>query len=169
MPRDEALAIGGWDESLTNYGFQDLEFMHRGHKHGSQMLCSPSAITYHHDYAISFPEYCQRIRRASATAAPDLFHRHPELRDQIPMFRDKGYVAWGRDRPALILRKLLRGLTAQRPILRGLESGVLLVERTWPSPRLLEPLYRWVTGAYICQGYREGLRSVADTEASNAK
>ena len=169
IPRDEALAIGRWDESLTGYGFRDLEFMYRGHTHGLHMLYNPSAITYHHDYAISFPKYCRRIRRASATAARDLFHKHPGLRGQIPMFRDKGYVAWGQDMPALILRKLLRGLTAQRPILRGLESLVLLVERTWPSPRLLAPLYRWVTGAYICQGYREGLRSVAEAKASHAK
>jgi len=156
--REDALAIGGWDEELVDYGFQDLEFMYRCWEHGLRMFYSPTAVTHHHDYALTLAQCCDRIRRASTTAEPDLFRKHPELQGQVPMFRDKGYVSWREDPLPIIARKLIRGLMIQPPLLWGLEQLTHCVERLCPHPALLRPLYRWVLGAYICLGYREGLQ-----------
>lgn len=160
MPRREAVAIGAWDEGLMSYGFQDLEFMYRACKQGLPTLYDPQAVTFHHDYALTLWQNCDRIRKASSTATPDLYRRHPELEGQIPMFWDKGYVSWREDDPQIILRKLVRGAMIWSPALWGLEKLVSFVERICPKPALLKPLYRWVIGSYICLGYREGQRSV---------
>ena len=74
------------------------------------------------------------------------------------MFHDKTPIAWGQDSPRLIVRKLARHVASSRPALWGLERIVRVLEQRYPSPSLLRPLYRWVIGGYIFQGYREGLK-----------
>jgi len=77
------------------------------------------------------------------------------------MFRDKGYIALGADPPTLVARKALRSVVAWQPALWTLERLTGFIEACWPSPAVLRPLYRWITGSYIFRGYRQGLRERA--------
>ena len=91
----------------------------------------------------------------------DLFVKHPELIVHIPMFGDKGPIAWRQDPPALVLRKLARQVASSRLCTRTMEQAVPLLERLAPGSKLLTLLYRWIVSGYICRGYRAGLREAA--------
>jgi glycosyltransferase involved in cell wall biosynthesis len=158
--RCDALLVGGWSDESRNYGFQDLEFMYRCYRQGLKMWYVPQAVTYHHDYATTLAKACDRMRQASQNAATHLFVQHPELRNEIPMFRDKGPIAWREDPPALILRKLARQVVSSRPTMWAMEHAVPFLERHAPGSKLLVLLYRWIISGYIYRGYREGLRAL---------
>jgi hypothetical protein len=91
-----------------------------------------------------------------------LFAKHPELRDQLDMFRDKGHISWRDDPPYIILRKLARSAMILPLALWVLERATSTVDALWPSQVLLRPLYRWVIGTYVCLGYREALKVCYD-------
>jgi hypothetical protein len=155
--RRDALSVGGWSSEPREYGFQDLEFMYRCHKNGLVMWYAPAAVTYHHDHAPSLEKVCPRLERASESAARHLFVQHPELRFALPMFRDKGPIAWRRDTPSLILRKLARQVVSSRPMMWAMETSVPTLEHRAPRSRLLVLFYRWIISGYIYRGYRNGL------------
>lgn len=156
--RRDMLGVGGWCSEPRGYGFQDLEFMYRCKKAGLTMLCAPRAVTYHHDHATTLQKVCQRVERASESAAPYLFAQHPELRSEVPMFRDKGPIDWGNDPPKLIVRKLIRQAASSQPSMWAMERAVPILERGAPRSKLLVLLYRWIVSGYIYRGYRQGLR-----------
>ena len=74
------------------------------------------------------------------------------------MFHDKGPINWAEDSSVLLARKVARHLAAWPPVLWGLEQTAKWVERVFPSPQLLRPLYRWIQGSYMFRGFREGIR-----------
>ncbi len=45
--RDDLLAVGGFDESFTGYGHEDLELGYRLQRAGVRILYEPRAINYH--------------------------------------------------------------------------------------------------------------------------
>lgn len=156
--RRDALRVGRWSVEPREYGFQDLEFMYRCHTNGLVMWYAPAAVTYHHDHATSLEKVCQRLERASESAVRHLFVQHPELRFALPMFHDKGPIAWRRDPPSLILRKLARQVVSSHPVMWAMETSVPILERRAPQSRLLVLFYRWVSSGYIYRGYRDGLQ-----------
>lgn len=143
---------GGWPN------WDDVDFGYRAHLSGFQFRQHPQAIGEHWDYALTdLATDCQRWWRASKSAVR-LFQKYPDMRPYIPMFHDKVSIAWGQDSPSLIVRKVVRIIASSRPILWGLEQLVSALEQRYPSPTLLRPLYRWVAGGYMFQGYRAGMR-----------
>jgi hypothetical protein len=74
------------------------------------------------------------------------------------MLYDKTPLAWGQDSLLLIARKLARAFVSSQLMLRGMEKFVGILERYFPSPVILLHFYYWLQGAYMFQGYREGLR-----------
>lgn len=149
--------LGGFDERFRFYGWEDTDLGYRAASEGLGLLYDPSAISYHHDYAVDLALAANRARQA-ARSVWILFDKHPELQGKLNMFEDKGYLSWGQDPARIVLRKLARGLMILPPILNALEGITRAVEEICPSPALLRPLYRWVLGAYLCLGYREGMR-----------
>jgi len=164
--RDDYLRLGMM-QPVTNRGSSvwcDVELGYRAHLQGFSFKRNRIAIGYHSDFALrDLATYCQRIHRA-AKAAVLLFQKHPQLVQFIPMFRDKGPIAWREDRPGLILRKLARRVASSRPALWSLEQLVRVLEQRYPSPTLLRPLYRWIIGGYIFRGYRQGFREYGPVE-----
>ena len=75
----------------------------------------------------------------------------------IPMLLDKTPLAWGKDPPLLIARKLARAVVSSKPVLGGIEKLVKVLESYYPSPPALRRLYIWLQGAYMYHGYRQGL------------
>jgi len=138
----------------------DLEFAYRALQAGFRFRTVSGAKVIHRDYAVqSLGVAAKRAQMVSRLAIPVL-RRYPELFQYAPMFHDKTPIAWGQDPPRLVARKLARHVASSRPALWGLEQLVHALEQRHPSPALLRPLYRWVIGGYIFQGYREGLREV---------
>lgn len=135
----------------------DIDFGYRAHLSGVSLRRVERAVAYHTDYAArDLTSACRRQFHVSLLA-PALFQLHPGLSDKLPMFRDKYPVRWKEDSPALILRKLARRVASFPPILAGMEWSVKLIEGLFPSPHLLRPMYRWIIGGYIYNGYHQGL------------
>lgn len=150
--------IGGL-EAIVSEGpawWVDVDFGYRAWKLGYCFLRVGDAVCTHRDYAIrDLASACTRARE-SARLARFLFARHPQIRDHLPMFRDKQQVRLREDPPALILRKLLRCAASRRPVLKLLERLAGFLERRAPADFLLVPVYRWTIGGYLYQGYRNG-------------
>ena len=143
--------------------WEDVELGWRAEKSGIPIAYAPRAVGYHHDYAAANLQVsCRRMTAVSMTA-PWLFKRHPDIQSRLPMFYDKHPINLGSDDLALIIRKLLRMMASSRPVVWGMEQVVRRLEAHFPKPWLLRPLYRWIIGAYIFRGYRQGLRRLRAT------
>lgn len=139
----------------------DVDLAYRAHLQEFRFHRCERAIAYHDDFvARSLQSACRRAER-SARAGVALFQRYPELQPHIPMFRDKGPIAWREDPPRLILRKLARQVASSPPAMWAMERSVPLLERHASNSKLLALFYRWIIGGYIYRGYREGLRELS--------
>jgi hypothetical protein len=76
------------------------------------------------------------------------------------MFADKGLIVWQADPPGLIARKLVRRAASAAWAVWLLERLARLLEQRWPAEAALGPLYRWIIGAYIYQGFQDGLKEL---------
>jgi glycosyltransferase involved in cell wall biosynthesis len=152
--------LGLMDEYFDRgYAWDDVDWGYRAHHLGLRLLLNPRAVSYHDDYAATdILAYCQRIRLASRTAVTNLFQKHPELEGKRPMFVDKMPIDWQADSPRLVARKIARRFASCTPSLSMMQWTIRLLEKRWPVPFLLRPLYRWMIGGYVYRGYQEGLR-----------
>jgi len=157
------VSLGPMDERFDHgYAWDDIDWGYRANCLGLKLLFNPRAVSYHNDYAATdLGAHCRRMRLAARTAVTNLFSKYPELEGTLPMFVDKAPVDWRVDAPRLIVRKIARQMASSGPALNLLLWTTRLLERYWPAPPLLRPLYRWVVGGYLYQGYRDGLRERA--------
>ena len=162
MRRDVFYSIGMFEDPANGSHFwDDVEFGNRATRCGYAVLRQVDAVAEHWDLSASSLElHCARWQRASWAAA-SVFARHPELRAVIPMYRDMGPADWRREPLTLTLRKHLRRLSATSVGMTALHVCTRFAERGGPIPRVVDPLHRWLVGAYVCRGYRDGLRVVA--------
>lgn len=142
-------------------GWMDLAFAYRAYQAGHQFRRCAQAIAYHHDYTIATREAGARRMYKISALAPSTFAQVPGLKPHVAMFRDKEPVDWPTDPPQLMFRKLARTLLSSGPSLEMLEWLAGYLEGRYPDPRFLGPLYRWIMGAYIFRGYRDGLRDLS--------
>lgn len=156
MPRAVFLELNGFDERYPGSGFEDTEFALRATKAGYGLLYSPAA-SGEHQHPGSLERVGQHMYNYQISAAM-LFSQYPEARGQIPHLRDKEPIIWGEDNPTLIMRKVWRWVLALPPIYWLLRHIVTLIEKVYPSPKLLEVLYWQVLGVYLYRGYKEGRR-----------
>lgn len=141
--------------------WMDLAFAYRAHTLGHGFRRCGPAIAYHHDYTMTnHAAHAQRMYRVSLMA-PLAFRLLPGLRHHVAMFHDKGPIEWRGDPPRLIARKAMRAVLSAGPTVALLEGLCAILERHYPRPAILQPLYRWIAGGYIYRGYRDGLRSLA--------
>jgi glycosyltransferase involved in cell wall biosynthesis len=167
--RRDFFDLGMLQDPTGGFGWpnwDDVDFGYRAHLNGFRLIQSGRAVGEHWDYAISDRTVaCQRWYRASRSAVW-LFNKHQELQTLIPMLSDKTPLAWGQDSPLLIARKLARQLISTQPVQGGMEKLISILEQRWPSPAVLRRLYRWLHGAYMFQGYRDGLREFQSAGAT---
>lgn len=136
----------------------DVDFGYRAFLDGCRFRRSGTAACYHRDYAIrDLHTTSARMIKVSRMAV-QLFNKFPDIAPYVPMFRDMSPVAWGKDAPGLVVRKVLRTIFSARPIIKLFESLERLLDKRAPRTLLWLPLYRWIIGGYIYQGFREGLR-----------
>lgn len=136
----------------------DLDFSYRAYQKGFEFRRSTKAVCWHRDYAArTLNDQKKRMRTASYRAVV-LFQKYPELLAHLPMFYDKTPILWGQDPPRAIIRKLVRSLASSHSLLWSMEQIVNILEKRSSASNMLFPLYRYIIGGYIFQGYREGLR-----------
>jgi len=169
--RSDFVNTGMWRDVLgdgpTLWG--DVEFGFRACERGCRFVRVANARLVHRDrHASDLTAATQRAYHVSRIVQ-SLFVLHPEIKQHLPMFYDKGYVSWHHDLPALILRKLTRQLVSSPPVMWALERAVPSLERSAPASKLLELLYRWIVSGYIYRGYRAGLRKLVQTPAIAAE
>ena len=161
VQRHDFFALGKLQDPTNGRGWpnwDDVDFGYRAHLQGYRLLQVATAVGEHWDYSMGdWHTACRRWKRACQSAVL-LFTVHPPLRSCLPMLTDKTPVQWGGDSPKLIARKLIRAFTATGPIVWLLEQSIRGLEKYWPAPAVLRPLYRWVAGGYMYQGYQQGLR-----------
>jgi glycosyltransferase involved in cell wall biosynthesis len=158
--RSDFFDLGMLQDPTGGYGWpnwDDVDFGYRAYLNGFRLLQRGKALGEHWDHSTSDRiKACRRWHRASKSAVW-LFKRHPALQTLIPMLYDKTPLVWGQDSPLLIARKWARSLASSQLMLRGMEKVVSILEQYYPSPVVLLHLYYWIQGAYMFQGYREGL------------
>lgn len=161
IPRSGFFEIGAMQPLLATGGrnlWGGIDFGYRAHQHGFSFWRARGAVAYHHDDALAeFGARCRRNYRVSREVH-HLFAKHPALQGEIPMFRDKGPIAWRADPPELIVRKLARQLVSSLPALSGMEYLVRVLESRYSSRAVPERLHRWIISGHIYRGYRAGLR-----------
>ena len=143
---------GGWPN------WDDVDLGYRAHLAGFQFIRVGEAKGKHWDNSLSDMESTSQRWFQASKSAVQLFKKYPELQSSIRMYEDKTPVDWSKDKPGLVVRKMVRGLTSSKASIKFLEEVVDLLEKFYPNPKLLLPLYRWVFGAYMYQGYQQGLR-----------
>lgn len=143
---------GGWPN------WDDVDFGYRAHLAGFRLVEVFQARATHRDASLlSLEATLDRSYRA-AHAAPRLFALHPGLVSRLPMFEDKVPHDPG-DALLVRIRKTLRPLASSRPVIALLGKAVLVTEKLSPRRGILRHLYRWLIGAALYRGYRDGLQA----------
>ncbi|MFC1922889.1 glycosyltransferase family 2 protein [Chloroflexota bacterium] len=157
--RDDFFELGMFQDPTGGWpNWDDVDLGYRAHLAGYQFIRVGEAMGKHWDNSLSDMESTsQRWFRASKSAV-QLFKKYPELQSSLRMYEDKTPVIWGKDTPGLVVRKSLRGLASSKVIIELMEGVVNPIEKYYPNPKLLLPMYRWIFGAYMYQGYQQGLR-----------
>lgn len=157
-------------KALTDDGrnaWGGMDFAYRASQVGYITRRCSKAVAHHEDYALQDLEtYCNRMRNVSRLVVL-LFQRNNEIIDFVPMFRDKIPIAWRKDPPNLIVRKMARHLVSLPIVLRFFQKLVKFVEKYYPLPFLIQAIHRWIIGGYIYVGYREGLLEYGPVKTQN--
>jgi glycosyltransferase involved in cell wall biosynthesis len=165
--RREAYCALGMMHDLGFHGSSmwcDVDFTYRAYRQGFEFCRSTRAVCWHRDHVFQSLESHTRRMHEVAYRAVVLFQKYPELVTHVPMFEDKTPIAWGQDRPALIVRKAARPVTSSRLVLWALEQLISRLDRLQLSrrvPRARRILLRWLIGGHVHQGYTAGLRELA--------
>jgi glycosyltransferase involved in cell wall biosynthesis len=166
--RIDLLELGLFQDPTEGHGWpnwDDVDLGYRAYVNRYRLLGTSQAVAEHWDETIADRAVaCQRYFRAGRSAVW-LFLRHPELRAQIPMLRDKTPIAWGQDPLPLILRKLARLVVSSRLGLAAMAATANFLERYYPRPGALRRIYHWLHGAHLLHGYRNGLKEYARAAA----
>lgn len=144
VPRATLIEVGGFDESFTGYGHEDLELGYRLQRHGLAIRYNPQAVNYHW-HPVSFDEKCEKMKLAGqSTVRFYNKHRDPRIKLRLgwnpvslTMYR---FVSRHRAVLDLLTRNSKRSrvcseLLLQYHYLTGLREGMLVLAGTPPSDR----------------------------------
>lgn len=79
-------AVGGYDESFKQYGFEDRDLLIRLQQSGARFAYSPSAAVVHSDDGISLKSVTRKMQTAGQHTAELFRERHPDA------YRSLGYA-----------------------------------------------------------------------------
>lgn len=138
----------------------DVDFGYRANRLGFRFRRSAKAICWHCDYSIQDLATSSRRAEQASYLVHYLIRKYIDIEKSLPMFADKSPINWQLDRPEMIVRKLVRQVASTPFLMNSLEAVVRLFEREYANPDILRPLYRWIIGGYIFNGYRRGLKEL---------
>jgi glycosyltransferase involved in cell wall biosynthesis len=75
--RDDALRAGGFDESFTGYGHEDLELGYRLQRMGIEICYEPNAVNYHCQ-DVGYEDQKEKMRLAGRSTAR-FYRKHPDF------------------------------------------------------------------------------------------
>jgi len=135
--RDDLQAVGGFDESFTGYGHEDLELGYRLEKSGVEICYDPAAVNYHW-HPVGYGEQIGRMELAGVSTVR-FYRKHPDFALKATL---------GMTPVSLALHSLL---AAARPVREAIERAGASVEipkkNTWPYvARQIAYQYHYVTG-----------------------
>ncbi len=81
VQRDDLLRVGGFDESFTGYGHEDLELGYRLQKAGVQIVYEPRAVSYHCQ-DIPHQDQVQKMKLAGRSTVR-FYRKHPDLQVRL--------------------------------------------------------------------------------------
>lgn len=176
IERDDFFRVGQM-QSVAGDGpawWGDVDFGYRVWKHGLSFVRVGTAVCYHDDYSLRTLKDATYRSEKSASMAVLLWQRYPDILQYLPMFNDMTPIEWSKDRLSLILRKILRRLSASRFVVWVMERLVSRLEKKVEQTNIrqgitihsLRRLYRWINGAYISRGFLEGLRQYSVKSSS---
>lgn len=153
VPRETFLAVGGFDEGFSAYGFEDMEVAFRLEDQGGlrfRALPKPVPRHVHHH---TFAEYFAKRVQCGRRSLPHLARLHPHRMREMQLHHVVDIPDGG---PSGRLTIVIRWLAAS-----PLAGGLLGALRHWPTgPRhrpLLSGLYvRLMNLAVLC-AYRQGV------------
>jgi GT2 family glycosyltransferase len=152
VPREAFLAIGGFDEEFSAYGFEDMEVAFRLEDAGLKFrtLTAPVPLHVHHH---SFTEYFVKRQECGRHSLPHLARLHPARLAEMQLHH---VVDGPAGRPRGALSRVIRGVAAS-PLAEMLRRLL----RTWPTgaacrPRLAGLYQRLMNLAVLC-AYRQGV------------
>jgi hypothetical protein len=130
-PREVLLRVGGFDASITRYGFEDIELGYRLGEAGVRIAYLPGAAALHRAYISDLDRYLSRHHEAGV-AAKQLADRHPQgaFRDYLRIDGPTG-LGVGRARPGLVA---LRPRTACCSIVRFVACSDRTASRSCGRP-----------------------------------
>ncbi len=155
VPKDVFFSLGRFRNPVGDGPgtWTDVEFGCRVHRAGISCWRSGRALCIHRDYSIhDFATARKRAYRV-ARAVPALFEAHPWVRAHLPMFHDKWPIDLRQDGALTIGRKLFRRLMSSPPAVWVMER----VASALTNEALLRPIYRWIFGAELYRGLRDGV------------
>jgi glycosyltransferase involved in cell wall biosynthesis len=120
--RDAVAAAGGFDATISRYGFEDIEMGYRLSLAGTRIAYLPDAVAIHRAYTTDLDRYLARQREAGLVAR-QLAARHPEgpFRDYLRV-DGPARLGIGTSPAGLVGLRLANRLLLVRPIRRLLAS-----------------------------------------------
>lgn len=155
LPRADLDRTGLFDEQFR-MSCEDQDLAHHARAAGIRFLYNAAITCLHNDQVGDLHRFCRaQVPRMRDTA---LFcDKWKVEHGNAPVGRLNGYMRL-KDGPWLLLRKLIKVVSATRPATACLEMGTDVAERLrLPDPMLMR-LYSLLIGAYMFRGWREGLR-----------
>lgn len=154
MPASALASVGGYDESFTGYGGEDLDMGYRLQRAGVPIVYCPQAFGHHH-HPKDFAQFCLDMQAAGESLI-QVYRKHPDIRaaKKIDVVED----------PIAVLpteKKLIKAILSISLAVPGvMEMTRRALEVGAPYPRLrqvLFPLFRWVAHYHYALGMRKGL------------
>ena len=157
VQRQDFFSIGSFQDPTGGWpNWDDVDFGYRANQIGYCFAQSARAVGEHWDYAsINLEAACNRIYRASQSAAR-LFQVYPELRQEIPMFRDMLPLNPRQDGLLLTMRKIARKLISTPWLSIMMKQAVQPLEYLGVPRKLMRAFYTWILGGMIYQGLKSG-------------
>jgi GT2 family glycosyltransferase len=154
--RQRYLELGGFDPAMV--GIEDQDFSLHHSSAGGTIVYVPEAVAVHDDDWLDFASFCRRQAWASACTVT-LARRYPALPENAARAAASGPLRWGKERPGLAARKLVKSVLGQPAALAALFGTASVLERIAPSSLGLSGLYRLLLGIHLQMGYRQALES----------
>ena len=146
--------LGGFDVTLKMT--EDTDLGYRAFRAGVPLIYCPDAWGFH-THPKTLEERCRNIYESARWTAR-LLKKHPEMRGDLPIYRDIEPVDRKADGLSLMIRKLGRRGLGLPPARRALEWAVGFLEKRHPRSRALPSLYWKVLSAHRVAGFRCGWR-----------
>ena len=162
-PRQALAETGGFDESITRYGFEDIELAWRLTRHGLRIHWLPEAVALHRTFETDLERMLERHREAGSVARQlSLRHREPEFAAFLRVGETEA-IGLGEVPAGLAFLRLSHRLLLRGPVRRAVTSnagftllrGAIRAGEAIGADRLAHLGYHVARDARYLQGYFE--------------